>query len=226
MNEPLTDQNYKILCAEKGKTICSTNTVGGVHVHWGTVWLPLSGTGSDALGARQCCSMSWTRMGDRDIGYSHKQKGKIMMLRLVIATQTLSYNPVAKLVLHCKASRLNKMQCATKDVSPFTSIRLKSTKCNMFRYWFPIFVTTTHQVTQVIKSKSCRSQSCNITTDFFDFIIRKLFWIYFNHNITWIRHEDNVVRTCQKHAAVSVYSYHSSASATSGCSKSWSPVTK
>lgn len=86
MNKPLTIRNI-----EKGKTICSTNTVGGVHVHWGRVWLPLSGTGSDALGARPCCSMSCniSRMGDRDIGYSHKQQGKTMMIRLVIATQAL-----------------------------------------------------------------------------------------------------------------------------------------
>lgn len=39
----------------------------------------------------------------------------------------------------------------------FTSISLKSIYCNVFRCWFPSLQTTSHQVTQTIKSKFCRN---------------------------------------------------------------------
>lgn len=58
-----------------------------------------------------------------------------------------------QLLLHYKAFMLNKMWSKTNMFFPFRSISLKSIYYNLFRCWFPIVVTTSHRVTQSIKSK-------------------------------------------------------------------------
>lgn len=94
-------------------------------------------------------------------------------------------------------------------------ISLRSPDSNFFRYWFPVFTTTSHQVTQTINLWRGTCQSfCMIIGKrpgiCFCFIIKMLPWIRSNGAVT----QDS-----------SVYSHHSSARATSGCSKSWSPGT-
>lgn len=153
--------------------------LGGVHGHRGRVWSLLSGTGSDAQGVRLCCSMSCNiaRIDNRE----RTEDGNDCTFQLLSV-------PFALLKLWCK----------TWDVFPFTSISLKSISCNFLRYSFPIFVTASHQVTQTIKSKSCRSQSCFTTDlfqlDFFYFKIRELLWMQSNYNVTWTRDGDDIVR--------------------------------